>query len=121
VASVDFTIASTKSMTDFTMAVLMKDEHGELLNPDAVISVKLWAVLKGDVVNRGELVDQWDNIKLDKGNFIDGLGVLVNVVYVNYKVDYTNVPGTHGFVEVTITQNGRSVSSAIKYVQLYFS
>lgn len=103
------------------MAVVLKDEHGVLLNPDAVISVKLWAVLKGDTVNRGELVDQWNNIKLDKNNFIDGLGLLVNIVYVNYKVDYTTVTGTHGFVEVTVTQNGRSLSSAVKYVQLYFS
>jgi multidrug efflux pump subunit AcrA (membrane-fusion protein) len=114
-SSVSIMMAQTLVPESFDFAVIPCDQNGNVLDVDGTISVKLWSVENGDFVDPGQLIQEWDNVKLDQQDFIEDVGTMVSLPYVNYRP----ASGTSAFAQVTVTNAaGLSVTSDTQLVQI---
>ena len=98
----------------FDFAVVPRDQNDNVIEVDGILSIKLWAVENGNFANPGQQIQEWDNVKLDPQEYIEGVGIMVSLPY----VDYRPAAGTSAFVEVQLSTGGRNVASEVKVFQI---
>ena len=111
--TVDFMISGLLVPESLNFVVIPRDENSLVLNLAAAISVKLWADNGG---TPGELLQQWNNVKLDQALYIDKLGTLASMQYDNFRP----ASGLVGFIQVTVTFEGVSLSSPVQRAMIRF-
>ena len=114
IKSVDFRMSGALLPEGLDLAILPLDENGSLVRVDGLVRVSVWA--KPDFFNdvRGELLQEWYDVPIKAGDSIDGVGVMLNLVYRNFRP----VSGQNAYVQVTLVVGDSTLKSELKNVMI---
>jgi hypothetical protein len=104
-ASLRFHEGDATSLEHLDIILLPQGQDGQTLNIEGKLEVKLWEL--ADPVNNGlgDLLGEWTGVPVTSTDFTSG-GTLVKLDFQGFKP----VPGQMGYIRLTLTAGGRSVS-----------
>ena len=100
--SLDFRISSASTPELLIILLFPYDAAGEPLVIDAGFTLKMWDKPAVFLDDRGDLLQVWQDIPVNEGNFVKGFGLVVSLPYQNFQP----APGSFAYLQMTLTVDG---------------
>jgi hypothetical protein len=94
------------SLQHLDIILLPQGQDGQTLNIVGTLEVKLWDLADPVNLGLGDLLGEWTSVPVTAADFTSG-GTLVKLDFQGFKP----VPGQMGYIRLTLTAGGRSVSA----------
>jgi hypothetical protein len=107
-STLEFQVTTRLENDIMTLFIIPRDANGKLLDLDGTLSVKFWDKTDSNPPATGDLVGQWDNIKLKSAGFQDGRGTKVSL---EPNGAFTGKSGSQAYIELALSAGGKSYSA----------
>ena len=107
--TLSFQVTTRSEDAVLTLYVIPQDTQGNIVEQNGTLSVKLWEKTSSKPPATGDLVGQWDNLKISSVDFQDGKGMRVSF---DPNDAFMGKSGQQVYIELDLTTNGKSYSTS---------
>jgi hypothetical protein len=106
--SLDFQVTARSKDAVLTMFVIPRDAKGNIINRNALLTVKLWDKPSTTVSAKGNVIGHWDDLPLSDVNFMSGRGILVSLAP---NALFAGKSGHQAYIQLIWNSDGKSLST----------